>query len=1303
MKHLLFLILTSLIALVALPLQADETPDSINQRTAHERSEAAPKKEIIEVIDGPRLFDVEVDGLHYVSWTPGEAAVVSSRFDNPENPVYSGDIVIPEKITVEGYDYIVTEIYEEAFAKSDITSASIPGTVRALQSYAFASCQSLISVTMAEGTERIHDYAFSNCDALESIEIPASVSFIAPYAFSDCQRLTTINVNPASTYFATVDGVLLDKDLTTILCCPNGKAGAYISPESVTTLEAGAFVGSSYLTSITLPDAIKAIPTHEFQGCSALESFNVPASVTFIGDYAFADCSALTSITIPEGIENIGSYVFENCDMLPVVDGVRYAGCIAVDAANREMTSCSLLPGTRFIDSYAFQDCKSLTSVTLPEGLLVINGGAFSGCSALKDVVLPESLTTLKGWSFYGCSSLKSIIIPRKVRSIGNAFQGCTALESAVLPEGLIAFDGFNGCSSLANVNIPSTVKTIMPYALNRTAIRLIELPEGLEKIYYGAFADCRNLTSIVIPAGLETIEYDTFRNCSSLKSLVVEEGHLHSIDGGAFRGCSSLKEVKLPKSLKSIGNLTFGSCTSLTEFTIPSSVNWMGSQPFGGCSNLKTIYCRPETPPSAQWLLGDYGATAKMTLYVPKGTLEAYKAADRWKEFGKIEEKVFPDTGNTDTDNTDNGNAVIWREGSTWEYYDESGHLAETYELKEPVVMGSMSYMPLVKNGTETIGYIRTLRGDSIVYARGFDDKGKLLSEVVLYDFTKSYEEGDIMHLGTISNKAYGILGSDDIRIEATDDAPLTFFYDVLEDGDCIPQWNGFIYKFGCIEGPMAYFYNQVSDKKPSAKNLSHLIFGNKKRRGAPTKFFPFGNAYNIFAFDFFEQLCETSDAEEAGGNVVASPLSAQFALSMLQNGAAGNTLREMQFALGTSAYTVDEVNAYNRSLIDKLQQPVVLSKERRDELEALNEEAEEYNKYHEGSSIKPANIDDLMPKMEVANGIWTAPWLPVYEDFFATNAANYDAAAETADFSQQSTMDAIDSWVSDKTHGTISSINEKPDEEIAMMLINTIFFRGSWDDIFYANGEKPFTNADGSRVLVPTMNNDDDKERAETENFKMVRATYAPYWDNYEVGRDQVKYRMGLYLPKHDNAVLTTAEWQRLGADAVKGRTSLTMPRFSVSQELNLNDVLKSMGMQDAFNERQANFSALSPQPTFVSKAKQLCSITVDERGTTAAAASVIIDFPCGIDTRVLFEMKIDRPFYFTIETSDGDILFIGRVSHLDGPLDPNGIVSAPASSLSAQAYDLSGRRVYPELGRRAASSRPGVYIVGGKKVVK
>lgn len=629
-----------------------------------------------------------------------------------------------------------------------------------------------------------------------------------------------------------------------------------------------------------------------------------------------------------------------------------------------------------------------------------------------------------------------------------------------------------------------------------------------------------------------------------------------------------------------------------------------------------------------------------------------------------------------------------IWREGSTWEYYDEEGNLADTYTLGAYVKNYDRYYMPLIKNGVSVEGFIRTERGDSLVYVRGWRDSGDLLPEVLLYDFTKSYESGDVMRLGAAKSRNGGP-GVDELCVESTNDAPITFFYNVFESGDCIPQWNGIIYKIGCLEGPMAYFYGQVSNKKPNAKNLSHLIFGNKKRRGAPTKFFPFGNAYSVFAFDFFESLCETAspETEEDGGNVVASPLSAQFALSMLQNGAAGNTLKEMQFALGTSSYTLDEVNAYNRSLIDKLKKPVVLSDTYREQWERENAATADVGQ-------SPVGIDELLPQMEVANGIWTAPRLPVNDTFFASNAANYDAAAETADFSLQSTMDAIDQWVNDKTHGTIPTIGEDPDENLAMMLINTLFFKGSWQNPFMATEEDTFTNADGSRVIVPTMYNDEDLKHAETDLFKMVRLPYAPYDDVFDVGNEQVKYFMNVYLPKFGSPALTVSEWLRLSVNAASGRTRISMPRFTVDQDMELNAILDAMGMHDAFTSN-ANFAALSSVPTNVSKVKQLSHIAVNEKGTVASAATLVTTVN-GSDHRTPFEFHADHPFYFTIETNDGDILFIGRVSHLDSADDPAGIAPLPVEPSVTSSYDLYGRRI------TNGQTPHGVYVVGGKKVV-
>lgn len=633
-----------------------------------------------------------------------------------------------------------------------------------------------------------------------------------------------------------------------------------------------------------------------------------------------------------------------------------------------------------------------------------------------------------------------------------------------------------------------------------------------------------------------------------------------------------------------------------------------------------------------------------------------------------------------------------IWREGSTWEYYDEEGNLVETYTLGAYAKNFDRYhyYMPLIKNMGSIEGFIRTERGDSLVYACGWSASGDLLPEVLLYDFTKSYESGDVMRLGAAKSMS-GNLGVDELRIESSNDVPLTFFYNVFEEGDHVPQWNGVIYKIGCLEGPMAYYYGQTGKKKPSAKNLSHLIFGNKKRRGAPMKFFPYGNGNCVFAFDLFNSLCKASSSgvAEEDGNVVTSPLSAQFALSMLQNGAAGNTLKEMQFALGTSAYTMAEVNDYNHALIDRLQKPVVLS-------DTYREEWENVNAAGAGVGQSPVGIEELLPQMEIANGIWTAPWLPVYDAFFTANTTSYDAAAKTVDFGQQSTMDAIDQWVSDKTHGTISSINEAPDDDMAMMLINTLYFKGSWQDPFRGTEEKTFTNADGSHVMVPMMSKDEDMKHAETDLFKMVRIPYAPYSDTFDVGNAQVKYFMNIYLPKFGSAMLTAGEWLRLGADAVKGRTIMSMPRFTLDQDMQLNDVLDAMGLHDTFNSETANFAGISSVPTYVSKVKQLSHIDVDEKGTVASAATVVVNVN-GTDHREPFEFRADHPFYFTIETTAGDILFIGRVNQIGNTDDSEGIVPTFDNCLSPALYDLSGRQLAPH------AMGNGVYVVNGKKVIK
>ena len=203
--------------------------------------------------------------------------------------------------------------------------------------------------------------------------------------------------------------------------------------------------------------------------------------------------------------------------------------------------------GITSIGSRVFENCTSLTSITIPNSVTRIDSRAFSDCTSLTSITIPDSVTRIGEFTFSGCESLKSITIPDSVTSIGEgAFRDCTNLTS-------------------------------------------ITIPDSVASIGEGAFRDCTNLTSISIPDIVASIGESTFENCTSLTSITIPNS-VTSIGDYTFNNCKSLTIITIPDSVTSIGDYTFRNCTSLTSITIPDSVTSIGECAFMYCENL-TIY----------------------------------------------------------------------------------------------------------------------------------------------------------------------------------------------------------------------------------------------------------------------------------------------------------------------------------------------------------------------------------------------------------------------------------------------------------------------------------------------------------------------------------------------------------------------------------------------------------------------------------------------------------------------------------------------------------------------------------------
>ena len=255
-----------------------------------------------------------------------------------------------------------------------------------------------------------------------------------------------------------------------------------------------------------------------------------------------------------------------------------------------------------------------------------ISASAFEDCATLHSVTIPSSVTSIGVWAFRWCNSLTSITIPSSVTSIGDgAFEGCSSLTSVTIPSSVtsIGWGVFSGCTSLTSITIPNSVTSIGD----------------------GAFEDCSSLTSITIPNSVTSIGWGITSGCSSLTSIVVEEGNPQYdsrdncnaiIDKDEKRLVAGCKNTVIPSDVTIIGESAFWGMP-LTSIVIPGSVTDILANAFAFCSALTDVYCLAENVPSTspRAFLGLSYESA--TLYVLPTSVEKYKAAAPWKNFGTI------------------------------------------------------------------------------------------------------------------------------------------------------------------------------------------------------------------------------------------------------------------------------------------------------------------------------------------------------------------------------------------------------------------------------------------------------------------------------------------------------------------------------------------------------------------------------------------------------------------------------------------------------------------------------------------
>ena len=412
----------------------------------------------------------------------------------------------------------VTSIGDSAFSNCPaLTNVTIGNSVTSIGICAFIGCSALTNITIPDSVTSIGEGAFSHCSSLTSINIPYGVTNIADYAFENCTSLTSIYIPDSVTNI----GNYAFKN------CPlnyNEYDNAYYLGKKSNPYLVLVKAKNADIASCSINDNTQFIHSYAFRNCTSLTSITIPDSVTSIGNHAFENCTSLTNIYIPDSVTNIGFSAFAECD--------------AVETATIPATAISFIPkpnlktvvitGETSIKAYAFNNCTSLTNVTIGNSVTSIGYYAFYGCTSLTNVIIGNSVSSIENWAFSHCTSLTSIAIPESVTSIGNhAFEKCP-LTYNEYDNAYYLGNESNPYLALVKVktkfitscSINKNTKIIGMYVFSTCSLTSVAIPAGVTRIDYMAFSSCASLTSVTIPESVSSIGKHAFLYCTSLTSI---------------------------------------------------------------------------------------------------------------------------------------------------------------------------------------------------------------------------------------------------------------------------------------------------------------------------------------------------------------------------------------------------------------------------------------------------------------------------------------------------------------------------------------------------------------------------------------------------------------------------------------------------------------------------------------------------------------------------------------------------------------------------------------------------------------
>ena len=281
------------------------------------------------------------------------------------------------------------------------------------------------------------------------------------------------------------------------------------------------------------------------------------------------------------------------------------------------------------IDS--FDEFRLFTGVTsIPDRL-------FEGCEYMESITLPDSVKTIGEYAFKDCRSLKEITIPKSVTSVGiQIFTGCSSLKHIIWNARKCSPTVLPVVNTAAErLTFGDAVQLVPNNFAKNSNLKYLTLGDSITKIASNAFNHCTGLKRVVIPNSVTVIAQSAFFENTGLESVTFGNA-LATIGDRSFNSCSALTEISIPNSVTKIGMYAFNSCTRLASVTIGNGVKTISSRAFAGCDSLKIVTCLVPVPLTinANVFNDLYG---QVTLRVPMGAVDAYRAASPWNQFYEI------------------------------------------------------------------------------------------------------------------------------------------------------------------------------------------------------------------------------------------------------------------------------------------------------------------------------------------------------------------------------------------------------------------------------------------------------------------------------------------------------------------------------------------------------------------------------------------------------------------------------------------------------------------------------------------